>query len=877
MAAFQNTREGLFSHARIPLGPMGQAAWLPLSSYKGYTFILSEEGMSRPLLLIVDGDSLKSPALVASLEVDGWDIRWATNQEARHFIDWGLEPNLILLDPAHGGEASFDVAKLFLARHPDLPVLVLHGEETVPYANSPKVFKGYLSKEDAIQTWPSALRAYKPNLSRTSVRYSSEDIFGDLLSDIEGETPPAALKVKPHSEALGPETPRPAMPVQASPAAPLVPQASVVPPVVPVAPTPAAPKPAVPKSAETKPVVPKIQLPKFLLTAPKVLPVPTVPAIPKITLNPFPKAISRPASLPPLSSPLPSASSVPFPAATRAMKIEPFVPPPSEPLPPKGGLDRDDIFGSLLEELEGNVGAGARAAATPHAGNAEVQKAEVSLSAPKPSVPSAPVAQKNVVQPVPTPVAGKSPEAAPKTDGKQDDEYTLSGISGIFDPFALGAEPTSAVGPTIMDRPSAALPPSPLGTQAFPDMSEPVPANVLEEYGNYYLLEKIAVGGMAELFKAKQRGVQGFQKIVAIKRILPHLSDNEEFVTMFIDEAKLAAQLTHPNIVQIFDLGKASGSYYIAMEYVDGKDLRSLLRKVREYHLPFPEPVAAFVVMKVAVALDHAHRKKALNDRELKLVHRDISPQNILISSDGAVKLVDFGIAKAATKNTQTLAGALKGKLLYMSPEQAMGQPLDNRSDLYSLGLVLFELLTGERCFHADSELGVLEKVRMGRISDVQSINPSISREMAAIVNKCLQKNVEMRYPSARFLERDLKDLLVRQSSEPTDHDIAEYVNALLKGTKEQVEEVMAARFAVRAMVSGTQKAIGTPSGEMARAKLEDQPTTTAMVKKPGPARIPIPLPEMDSMESERSPWVMRTIILLLIIIPILIWIAWRS
>ena len=408
-------------------------------------------------------------------------------------------------------------------------------------------------------------------------------------------------------------------------------------------------------------------------------------------------------------------------------------------------------------------------------------------------------------------------------------------------------------------------------------MSEPVPPNVLEEYGNYYLLEKIAVGGMAELFKARQRGVQGFQKIVAIKRILPHLSDNEEFVTMFIDEAKLAAQLTHPNIVQIFDLGKASGSYYIAMEYVDGKDLRSLLRKVREYHLPFPEPVAAFVVMKVAVALDHAHRKKALNDRELKLVHRDISPQNILISSDGAVKLVDFGIAKAATKNTQTLAGALKGKLLYMSPEQALGQPLDNRSDLYSLGLVLFELLTGERCFQADSELGVLEKVRMGRISDVQSINPSISREMAAIVNKCLQKNVEMRYPSARFLERDLKDLLVRQSSEPTDHDVAEYVNALLKGTKEQVEEVMAARFAVRAPGLAAQNVMAGPPSQGARPKLEDQPTTTAVMKKPGPAQIPIPLPEMESMESKTSPWVVRAIILLLIVIPVLIWIAWRS
>ncbi|MDE3245527.1 MAG: hypothetical protein KGN80_05525, partial [Acidobacteriota bacterium] len=155
--------------------------------------------MSRPLLLVVDGESLKSPALVASLETDGWDIRWATNQEARHFIDWGLEPNLILLDPAHGGEASFEVAKLFLARQPDLPVLVLQGEETAPYANLPKVFKGYLSKDDAIKTWPSALRTYKPEASKTSGRFSSEDIFGDLLADIEGEPPPGR-ETKPRSE-----------------------------------------------------------------------------------------------------------------------------------------------------------------------------------------------------------------------------------------------------------------------------------------------------------------------------------------------------------------------------------------------------------------------------------------------------------------------------------------------------------------------------------------------------------------------------------------------------------------------------------------------------------------------------------------------------
>jgi serine/threonine protein kinase len=231
------------------------------------------------------------------------------------------------------------------------------------------------------------------------------------------------------------------------------------------------------------------------------------------------------------------------------------------------------------------------------------------------------------------------------------------------------------------------------------------------------------------------------------------------------------------------------------MEYVDGRDLRSLLRKVREHKLPMPEPVAASVVMKMANALDYAHRKRGINDRELKLVHRDISPQNILISFEGAVKLVDFGIAKAATKSTQTMAGALKGKLLYMSPEQALGQHLDGRSDLYSLGLVLFELLTGVRCFQADSELGVLEKVRLGKVQDARAINPGISPEMAAILDKALQKDVDRRYASARLLERDLKALLVKRGDEPTEHDLSDYVNTLLKGTRDELEALVDLRY----------------------------------------------------------------------------------
>jgi hypothetical protein len=266
------------------------------------------------------------------------------------------------------------------------------------------------------------------------------------------------------------------------------------------------------------------------------------------------------------------------------------------------------------------------------------------------------------------------------------------------------------------------------------------------------------------------------------------------------------------------------------------------------------------VVMKVAAALDYAHRKRGFDDRELKLVHRDISPQNVILSTEGAVKLVDFGIAKAASKASHTMAGALKGKLLYMSPEQAMGQPLDNRSDLYSLGLVLFELLTGERCFQADSELGVLEKVRLGRITDLATLNPNVSREMIAIVNRALQKSVDHRYPSARFMERDLREFLQRQGTPITEHDVAEYANTLLRGSKESLESLVATRFLLPAsLTSEAHRAAGVPTG-----------TQTTSVQGT-PTHLDLPLEPAALAPAETAPvrprWLLPVILALALIL----------
>src|SRR6185369_13057166 len=225
-----------------------------------------------------------------------------------------------------------------------------------------------------------------------------------------------------------------------------------------------------------------------------------------------------------------------------------------------------------------------------------------------------------------------------------------------------------------------------------------------------------------------------FQKTVAIKKILPHLTDNSEFVGMFIDEAKLAAQLSHPNIIHIYDLGKIGRDFYIAMEYVEGKDLRSILNAAKRKGMSLPMGLALLIAARLASALDYAHRKRDFDNREMGLVHRDVSPQNVLITFEGDIKLCDFGIAKAVSKANQTQMGALKGKLQYMSPEQAWGRPVDARSDLFSLGAVLFEMLTGDRLFSGESEMSVLESVRQGRTRSPRDVDPSIPADVDEIV-----------------------------------------------------------------------------------------------------------------------------------------------
>jgi serine/threonine protein kinase len=285
-------------------------------------------------------------------------------------------------------------------------------------------------------------------------------------------------------------------------------------------------------------------------------------------------------------------------------------------------------------------------------------------------------------------------------------------------------------------------------------LKKPIP------FGKYYLLERINVGGMAEVFKAKTFGVEGFERLLAVKRILPNIAEDEEFITMFIDEAKIAVQLQHANIAQIFDLGKVDDSYFIALEFVNGRDMRSIFDRMRSRGESVPIPMACYVIMQVCEGLDYAHNKRDGQGRELHLVHRDISPQNVLIGYEGEVKLIDFGIAKAAGKAGKTQAGILKGKFGYMSPEQVRGLPIDRRSDVFAVGIVLYELLTGERLFIGESDFSTLEKVRNVEIMPPSSYNKKIPQELERLVLKALARDPEDRYQNAIDLHDDLQSFL---------------------------------------------------------------------------------------------------------------------
>ncbi len=516
-------------------------------------------------------------------------------------------------------------------------------------------------------------------------------------------------------------------------------------------------------------------------------------------------------------------------------------------------LTSAEIFGDVLAELEIETGEEASEAPTPATPKAPAPPAPTAPARKKPPAkaafagPAGDEIQRKLEQTLSgvlepsflsrKPGTRSTAKATPKRDRSQIDKMLSESLSGLDLGNRLSRKPapktsTPASGAaqksrrprpvkpveeedllagldlSFLDRPKA-RPPKPSVAAAPPPSrkqeSETVPPELstlvtpsvrkgekgAKRFGHYTLLERIAVGGMAEVWKARMDGVAGFQKTVAIKKILPHLTENKEFERMFVDEAKLAAELNHPNITHIYDLGHIQDEYYIAMEYVEGGNLRTILDTASTKAMPIPQELALLITSRMASALDYAHRKRDADDQELGLVHRDVSPQNVLISYEGDIKLCDFGIVKAASKSSVTKVGALKGKLQYMAPEQAWGREVDGRSDIFSLGTLLFEMLTGAKLFSGDDEFAILERVRECNLPEPRDMDPTIPARVNDLAIKALAREPGDRFQSADRFRDEVESCLEHLTLRPSNADLAAYLRRLMSA-EEPSEEVAA-------------------------------------------------------------------------------------
>ncbi|WP_158542529.1 serine/threonine protein kinase [Lujinxingia litoralis] len=277
-------------------------------------------------------------------------------------------------------------------------------------------------------------------------------------------------------------------------------------------------------------------------------------------------------------------------------------------------------------------------------------------------------------------------------------------------------------------------------------------------FGKYTLIRHIATGGMAEIWLAEQRGPGGFNKELVIKRILPHLAQQGQVAEMFLDEARMVAHLTHPNIGQVFELGEFDGEYFIAMEFIDGLNLAQLHRALRERGSAIPIGYSVRIISDLLEALDYAHDFVDRDGNHVGLIHRDISPQNALISNDGVVKLVDFGVAKASLNTTKTESGAVKGKFAYMAPEQIEGTALDWRADIFSVGVLFYELLTGIKPF--GEELTAVSKILSEDPPDIRTYRNDVPEALARIIARAMSKDREARFANAATMQRALQTYL---------------------------------------------------------------------------------------------------------------------
>ncbi len=366
-----------------------------------------------------------------------------------------------------------------------------------------------------------------------------------------------------------------------------------------------------------------------------------------------------------------------------------------------------------------------------------------------------------------------------------------------------------------------------------------------ERFGKYEILRRIAVGGMAEIYLARAVGIEGFEKLVVLKRILPQYADNEEFVHMFLDEARVAATLHHSNVVQVYDIGAVDNQYFLSMEFLHGQDGRQLMKACATRHTPLPRQNALAITIGVCAGLHYAH-ERVVDGRPLDLVHRDVSPQNVFITYDGGVKLLDFGIARASSRLTETRGGTLKGKIAYMSPEQCGGYPLDRRSDIFAAAIILWEMTTGRRLFTGSSDFEILRKVKEDDAPSPSSVVPDYPPELERIVMKGLARDRDRRYATAEEMQIDLEEFAREQRLAVSSVSVGRFMRELFKS------ELEAWHAAERAGQTGEPVPQTTPSGNLIRTETSiSGPVPPTMHTDPD--AVPFAAMSLDAMSSMPS------------------------
>ncbi len=409
-------------------------------------------------------------------------------------------------------------------------------------------------------------------------------------------------------------------------------------------------------------------------------------------------------------------------------------------------------------------------------------------------------------------------------------------------------------------------------------MSAPAPdgssaAILPAPFGKYLLIQLIAVGGMAEVYRAKIFGAQGFEKDMVVKRILPKYARNPSFVQMLIDEAKIAVSLSHGNIVPIYELGELDGTYYIAMEFVEGSTVLDVLRDAHSKRVPIPWGHCAGIAADVCKGLAYAHGRADVDGRPLGLVHRDINPRNIVITKGGEVKILDFGIARASTKRHQTASGVIKGTPGYMSPEQMYGQSIDHRSDIYCVGIMVFELLTLRRLFPVWDVAEMRQVFEAGPVPPPSTLNPALPADLDAVIMKALAVNLPERWQTAADFEEALRTVIARNGIALTGSGLARAVQAIddapgqaAPRTQPRVDEAPVAPQ--RSLTAPTEPAMSKPSSPRTQPMPQtaapavadaDHSFVISLAEKTEPMRQLAPLPATSAKEMATHP---RTLVL---------------